>query len=142
MRILPAIVFGLALPVTAMAQPQFHQGDTMREPVTPRDVAWYMAHPTVMQQTLNVCHSNAAYGPTSDCQNAERAGAGLMGEKHARAAARGAFIYDDPAYWSANPAIRAGVLAQCRRRAPGDEMVFIYCKAASASALSDLRAGR
>lgn len=142
MRILPAIIFCLALPAAAMAQPQYYPGNPMTEPVTPRDVAWYMARPNVMRQTLTICHSNAAYGPTADCQNAERAADGLMARQHSVAAAKGVALYQDPAYWSANPINRGGVLAQCRRRGPGDELMFPYCKAAAASALNDLSGNR
>jgi hypothetical protein len=138
MRGLPAIAAALVLPITVMAQPLRQPDNPMTSPVTPRDVAWYMANPSVLQQTLRVCHSNAAYGDTHDCQNAERAGTAMMGRQYATAAAKGATIYGDPAYWDANPVVRAGILAQCRRRAPGDELVFIYCKAASASELRSL----
>jgi hypothetical protein len=138
MRRLQAIAFALAIPATVMAQPAPQRGDPMTSPVTPRDVAWYLANPVVREQTLKVCHGNAAYSDTPDCQNAERAGAAAMHQRYARAASKEGSIYDDPAYWDANPAIRAGILAQCRRRGPGDELVFMYCKAASASALRSL----
>lgn len=106
--------------------------------VQPRSVGWYQTHPDVLRQTLLVCHSNSAYASTPDCDNAERAAAGLMGRDAARSTRPGAPAMTDPAYWSANPFARAGVLAQCRRRAPGDELVFPYCRAAAESALHDL----
>lgn len=143
MRNLAAIVFGLALPIAAMAQPQFYPGDPMRGPVTPRDVPWYMAHPTVMQQTLNVCGSNAAYADTADCRNANSAGAGLLGQAYSnanrRALARNpALDIHSPAYWSANPIARDGLLIQCRRRGPGDDLAYPYCAVASQSKLGEL----
>lgn len=137
-----ALILAL-VPAVAMAQPApYASGNPMTEPVTPRDVAYYMAHPDVMNATLRVCHSNAAYGPTPDCQNAERAGAGLLARTYARAGANSDAIYQDPAYWSANSANRDGVLAQCRRRGPGDELVFPYCKAAAESAMRSSGARR
>jgi hypothetical protein len=143
MRALPAIILTWTIPFSAMAQPAQQGGNPTTSPVTPRDVAWYLANPVILQQTLTICHSNAAYGATPDCQNAERAGAAQMAQSYAGAAAKGAALYQDPSYWDANPAQRAGVLAQCRRRAPGDELMFIYCKAASASALRSINgAGR
>ena len=130
----------ILFPAVSMAQPAPYYPSPMTEPVTPRDVPWYMAHPDVRAATIRVCHSNAAYGPTPDCQNAERAGAGELSRTYAQAAAKASSIYQDPAYWDANPAQRDGVLAQCRRRGPGDELMFVYCKPAAASALR--QAGR
>jgi len=113
------------------------------DPVTPRDVAWYMSHPAVQQQTLRVCHSNAAYMPLPDCANAESAGAGLMRRDYERAVrSNNSLNLNDPAYWSSNPIAREGILAQCRRRGPGDELAYPYCRVASESKLNDLRAGR
>jgi hypothetical protein len=134
MRILSAIVLVLAIPAAASAQ------DPLTHSVTPRDVAWYMAHPDTLRQTLKVCQSNAAYMPLPDCANAESAGAGLMGRRYEQAArSNNSLNLRDPAYWSMNPIAREGVLAQCRRRAPGDELAFPYCSVAAASKLSDLR---
>lgn len=132
MHSFPAIVLALAIPAAAHAQ------SAMTAPVTPRTVAWYMAHPSVMQQTLRVCHSNAAYMPLPDCANAESAGAGLMKREYQQAS--NGLNLNDPAYWSTNPIAREGVLAQCRRRGPGDEMAYPYCRAAAASKLNDLGA--
>jgi hypothetical protein len=69
MRALSAMLFAVSIP-TAMAQ--HPNRDAMTEPVTPRDIPWYMAHQDVLRQTLTVCHSNAAAhldGPcTKECR--------------------------------------------------------------------------
>lgn len=108
------------------------------QPVTPHDVHWYMEHPDILYKTLRVCHSNSAYASTPDCDNAERAGNGLDARRYAHHSGVGMIAMTDPAWWSANPFVRSGVLMQCQRRAPGDELVFPYCKAAAQSALQDL----
>jgi hypothetical protein len=134
------IVLALAISAPAMAQPS---SDPMTSPVTPRDVRWYTAHPSVMDQTLAVCYGNAAYANTADCQNANAASAGLLGQAYSNANDRAftrnpALDIRNPAYWSANPIAREATLAQCRRRGPGDEMAYPYCGVASQSRLSDL----
>jgi len=90
-----------------------------------------MAHPTIQQQTLRACHSNA-----------ESTGACLMKHYYEQAVRSNNLLnLNDPAYWSVNPIAREGVLAQCRRRGPSDEMAYPYpyCGVASASKLNDLR---
>jgi hypothetical protein len=135
MRTLTNLALALAVPAVAIAGTP--------DPVTPRDVAYYMAHPEVQQQTLRVCHSNAAYMALPDCANAESAGAGLMRRDY-QSAGRSSSVLNlkDPAYWSSNPIARDGVLAQCRRRGPGDELAYPYCQIAAASKLNDLKAGK
>jgi hypothetical protein len=133
------VLLALAIPVAAMAQ------NPMTQPVTPRDIPWYMAHQSVLNQTLTVCHSNAAYGATADCQNAERASIGLyargLGQANQRMfAADPSLDINRPEYWSARPGPRQVVLLQCRRRGPGDEIAYPFCQVASQSALHDLRA--
>jgi hypothetical protein len=135
MRTLATIIFALALPAAAIA------GTT--DPVTPRDVAYYMAHPAIQQQTLRLCHSNAAYMTLPDCANAESAGAGLMRRDYLSAnRSSNVLNLNDPAYWSSNPIAREGVLAQCRRHGPGDELAYPYCRVAAASKLNDLKRGK
>lgn len=135
-----ALILAVAIPAVASAQSDY---DPMRSPVTPRDVRWYMGHPTVMSQTLRVCGSNAAYADTPDCQNANSASAGIMGQVYAQAnqrsmASNPALDIQNPAYWSANPIAREGILTQCRRRGPGDDLVAPYCGAAARSKLNSL----
>ena len=108
-----------ALPATAMAQ-QFYPANPMTSPVTPRTVDWYMSNPDVMNQTLRVCHSNAAYGPTSDCQNAERAATGLMAQQKQHIARTLSSSFYSPTFWDQNPIMRSAIITQCNRRGPGD----------------------
>lgn len=88
-----------------------------------------------MNQTLKVCHSNAAYGPTPDCQNAERASIGLWAQqKHQAAQAQSSAFYS-PQFWDQNPIMRSAIITQCNRRGPGDEIAYPFCQVAAASAL-------
>jgi hypothetical protein len=134
------LALALMLPAAALAQP--YSGDPMTHPVTPRDIPWYMAHPSALQQTLHVCHSNAAYAVTADCQNAEGAGAGQLRQWYHQAVTNLPPSLDpkNSIYWDSRPIARAGVLAQCRRHGPGDEMVLPDCAAAAASALRQTQA--
>lgn len=103
----------------------------------PRNKAWYLVHPTTLDQTLRVCHSDARYSRTPDCINAEGAAAGRLAQQTAPRHDGGVTDPYSPAYWSSMPIARGGVMAQCRRRAPGDEMVFPFCAAAAQSAMQD-----
>jgi hypothetical protein len=134
---LDAAALALVLPTAVMAQ-QLNSADPMTSPVTPRDVTWYMSHPGVLEQTLQACHSNAAYGPTADCQNAERAGLGLLSQQKQKDAKRLSGAFYDPTFWDSNPIMRATILTQCRRRGPGDEIAYPFCQVAAASQLRTL----
>lgn len=133
MRLLMTVGLMLGIASAATAQTRF-------ETVSPRDVEWYTAHPTTLEQTLRVCHGHAAYMALPDCANAESAGAGLMGRDYRRALRtnNGLNLYD-PAYWSANPIARDGILAQCSRRGRDDALALPYCQVASASKLQEMR---
>lgn len=113
--------------------------NSMTDPVTPRDVRWYMANPQAQQATLQVCHSNAAYMTAPDCANAEAAGAAIMGNQYRQHASSNSLY--NPAYWSLpqNRMSRDGIIAQCVRNGPGDAMVRPFCHAAGLSQLNDIR---
>jgi hypothetical protein len=134
------IVLALATPLAAVAQPAlFNAGNPMTQPVTPRDIPWYMAHPNVLNATLGVCHSNAAYGPTADCQNAERASRGVLAGQQQQAAnqQRAGGVYSSQ-WWDQNPIMRETVITQCNRRGPGDQIAYPYCALAAASKLRSI----
>jgi hypothetical protein len=111
------------------------------EPV--RDIPYFVHNPAEARATAQVCNSNAAYDRLPTCQNANRAlhqiDVNNLAAEYRAGAARGHALLYDPDYWSKNPMARAGVLAQCRRRAPEDQMMLPYCQAASLSALADLQ---
>ena len=123
----------LLAPTVATAQ---SRSDPAMRPVTPRDIPYYMAHPSIMEQTLQLCHSNAGYGRLADCQNAERASTGLMANERGRAATQQLSIgVYSPEWWDLNPIMRETVITQCNRRGPGDQIAYPYCKLAAASKL-------
>ena len=126
------IAVALLVPIAAHAQQRY---------VPPRDMAYYVANPGIMQETLKACHGNASYSRLPDCQNAEAAATHIMGQQYAAQAKQAGNLYG-PEFWSANKIARGGILAQCARRAPEDQSVLIYCNAASQSALQDARAAR
>ena len=97
-----------------------------------RDIAWYMAHPTVLYPTIEVCHESAAYEDTVDCRNAEAAVDGLWAREEGRRSGLAATL-NNPAYWVQNPLARGGVMVECARRLPGDAAVLPYCAAAAKS---------
>jgi hypothetical protein len=138
MRILAVAACVVLASSSAIAQPTW--GDPARS-VTPRDIPWFMAHPGIQQQTLKVCHSNSAYTALPDCANAEAAGAGLMRQEYERSSSgsRSSLNLSSPTYWSTNPIAREGVLTQCKRRAPGDEMAMPWCAPAAASKFNELK---
>lgn len=108
-----------------------------------RDLPYFMHNPAEARATAQVCNRDAAYDRLPTCQNAHRAlhqiDVNALAEEYRAGAARGRAMLYDPDYWSQNTMARAGVLAQCRRRAPEDAMVLPYCQAASLSALADLK---
>ena len=131
-----ALALAITIPMTATAQTAlFGAGNPMTQPVTPRDIPYYMAHPDLLDATLRVCHSNAAYGVTPDCQNAERASIGLMTRQKQRVASSQASAFYSPEFWDQNPIMRETVLTQCRRRGPGDQIAYPYCQVAAESQL-------
>lgn len=134
---LQILALALALPASAVAQ-QLYPSNAMTEPVTPRDIPYYMAHQDVLALTLQACHSNAAYGPTADCQNAERASVGSMAKQKQRAAGELSSSFFAPEFWDQNPIMRATILTQCHRRGPGDEIAYPFCKVAAASQMRSL----
>lgn len=97
-----------------------------------RDIPWYMAHPTVLYRTIEVCHESAAYEDTVDCRNAEAAVDGLWAKQEGRPAGLRATL-NDPAYWASNPISRKGAMIECARRLPGDEPVLPFCPAVAKS---------
>src|ERR1700744_531222 len=122
----------LVISLLALMPAAAFASDPMTQSVTPRDIPYYMAHPSVMNQTLQVCHSNSAYGRLPDCQNAERASIGLMAnEKQAHANQQLATGVFSPGWWDANPIMRETVITQCTRRGPGDQIAYPYCKLAA-----------
>jgi hypothetical protein len=121
-RVLFSVV--LLVPIAAFArQPALH------------DIPWYSAHDQERLTTLKMCHNNQTLQLASDdCANAERA--------EATAVFKGtdsdplAYL-DNPAYYSANPMIRQGVLNACKHpENPGNQMYIAHCAAARASAAS------
>lgn len=107
--------------------------DPMTQPVTPRDVRWYMGHPAETRATRQVCASNAAYALLPDCQNAKAAEYGLFARKQERDARGTARMFYDPRWWDNNAVLRETILVQCRRHGPGDELALPYCKVAGES---------
>jgi hypothetical protein len=114
----------LLVPVAAFAQqPALH------------DIAWYAAHDQERAVTLRMCHNNQTLQLASDdCANAERAEATAV----FKGTDRDPLAYlDNPAYYSANPIIRQGVLNACQHpENPGNQMYVAHCAAARASAAS------
>lgn len=98
------------------------------------DIPWYAAHPAERRATQQFCERDAAYAVMPDCRNAEHAGAGTLGRRYT-----GLNYMYDPAWWAENPVARDGALLQCQRRAPGDEMMFPFCKAVGASVMMGRR---
>jgi CDP-diacylglycerol pyrophosphatase len=115
----------LLVPAAAFArQPALH------------DIAWYAAHDRERQVTLRMCHNNQTLQLASDdCANAERAEATAV----FKGTDRDPLAYlDNPAYYSANPIIRRGVLNACQHpENPGNQMYIAHCAAARASAESE-----
>ena len=101
------------------------------------DVNWYIQHVEAQQQTLAFCHADAARQKAPDCANAESAAVAIMGREYARHSNLSNMT--DPDYWNNNRIARNGILAQCARRGPGDELVLPYCRAAALSRASEAR---
>jgi hypothetical protein len=97
-----------------------------------RDIPWYMAHPTILYRTIEVCHESAAYEDTVDCRNAEAAVDGLWAREEGQRSGLAATL-NDPAYWARNPIARRGMLVECSRREPGDAAALPFCPAVAKS---------
>ena len=100
------------------------------------DIPWYVAHTAAREATLSWCHQDSSRADSFDCQNAQAAAAGTMFRDTGN---RDPNDMMSPAYWTANPIARAGVLRGCARPRPGNAMNQPYCGAASYSAANDPR---
>ena len=109
-------------------------------PAALHDKAWYAAHSAARNATLKWCHADATRADWFDCQNAEAAAAGTIGQPQRNTAipsdppyfANGNDWMMSPEYWADHSFARAGILVQCARRAPGDQMMLRACPAAQA----------
>jgi hypothetical protein len=106
------------------------------QPAALHDIPWYVGHSAARETTLTWCHQDSSRADSFDCQNAQAAAAGTMFRDTGN---RDPNDMMSPAYWSANPLARAGVLLACVRRQPGNEMQLRYCGPASYSAAHDPR---
>ena len=100
------------------------------QPAALHNIHWYVEHTAAREATLTWCHQDSSHADSFDCQNAQAAAAGVMFRDIGN---RDLNDMMSPAYWTANPLARTGVLRACARRKPGDEMQYPYCGAASAS---------
>jgi hypothetical protein len=98
------------------------------------NIAWYVEHAAAREARLTWCHQDSSRADSFDCQNAQAASAGMTFQDSGN---RDANDMMSPAYWTANPIARTGVLVACGRRLPGNEMQLAYCGPAAFSALHD-----
>ena len=106
------------------------------QPAALHDIPWYVGHTAAREATLTWCHQDSSRADGFDCQNAQAAAAGSMFRDTGN---RDPNDMTSPAYWTANPIARAGVLRGCARPRPGNAMNQPYCGAAANSAASDTR---
>ncbi len=88
------------------------------------DIPYFVAHPGERTATLQMCHNDYRYAVTLICENAEAAATRVWGATSGR---ENLNPLTTTRYWVENPIARKSVLAQCARRAPGDEMQFRWC---------------
>jgi hypothetical protein len=88
------------------------------------DIAYYQTHPTFRADVLRLCQQTSPRGDLPDCRNASKADAEV------RSSGVRASDIMTPQWFRDNPIARDGIIAQCARRGPGDELVLPFCTAA------------
>ena len=86
------------------------------------DIPWFVQHSDARVQALRLCHNDYRLARTPTCENAEAAADRVWGGRPT-----GNNPLTSMRWWVENPISRRAVLAQCARRAPGDEFQYRWC---------------